>query len=377
MRVLPGFKNKYKQSANEINKAIAENETWIDEFFAKFDLLEKRIPNEKELKDAHKIFLGKEPKNSVEPKDSISFYDIYDKFIKEQSLLNSWGKSHKNRHNTAKNHLLEYRPDLSFDDVTKDTMIGFLNDLFDKDLCNTTIYKTLFYTRSFLSWASDEGYYSGNQHIKFKPKLKGADGNYKTVVYLSWDELMTLYNFNIPPEKRYLERVRDVLCFCSFTGLRYSDAYNLSKANVQKDRISILTYKTIDPLYIELNKYSTALLKKYENMPIDKALPVISNQKMNEYLKELGELADLTTPTKVIYFKNTERYEEIHPKHAVLTTHCGRRTFVVLALTLEIPLAVIMKWTGHKSYASMKPYIKIVDSLKKKEMEKFNKKLST
>jgi hypothetical protein len=103
-------------------------------------------------------------------------------------------------------------------------------------------------------------------------------------------------------------------------------------------------------------------------------MPVISNQKMNEHIKELGELAGFDTPTKLVHFKNNDRIEEIHPKYAILSTHCGRRTFIVLALTLGISVAVIMKWTEHKSYASMKPYIKIVDSLKEEEMKKFNKK---
>jgi len=377
MRAIPGTKNKFKQSANEINKAIAKNEAWIDDFFTKFELLENRIPTINELKDAHKKFIGKESQktiNQIVETNQKSLFPVYDKYIAEQSLLNSWSESHKKRHKTTKNHLFEYKPDLSFNDITKETMIGFLNELFDKDLCNTTISKLLTYLRNFLTWASDEGYYNGNQHIKFKPKLKGADGSHKTVIYLSWEELMTLYSLNIPNEKRYLERVRDVLCFCSFTGLRYSDAFNLLKADVQKERISVITQKTIDPLYIELNKYSTALLKKYEDLPINKALPVISNQKMNEYLKELGELAGLTAPTKLVHFKNNDRIEEIHPKYAVLSTHCGRRTFIVLALTLGISLAVIMKWTGHKSYSAMKPYIKIVDSLKEEEMKKFNKK---
>jgi integrase len=377
MRAVPGTKNKFKQSANEINKAIAKNESWVDDFFSRFKLLENRIPAIKELKDAHKIFLGKEPQKTIDQiaeSNQKNLFHLYDKYIAEQSLLNSWSDSHKNRHKTVKNHLFEYRPDLAFDEVTKDTMIGFLNDLFDKEICNTTISKLLSYFRNFLTWASDEGYYNGNQHIKFKPKLKGADGSHKTVIYLTWEEIMKLYDLKIPAKKRYLERVRDVLCFCCFTGLRYSDAFNLSKADVQKERIAVITQKTMDPLYIELNKYSSALLKKYEDFPINKALPVISNQKMNEYIKELGELAEFNTPTKLVYFKNNDRIEEIRPKYAVLSTHCGRRTFIVLALTLGISLAVIMKWTGHKSYAAMKPYIKIVDSLKEEEMKKFNKK---
>ncbi|MDR1683241.1 MAG: site-specific integrase [Candidatus Symbiothrix sp.] len=382
MRARPGFKNKYKQSGNEINKAILLCQEQIESIFTRFELWEKRQPNPEELKQEFGKYLGKESKKPIDKKRSEegNVFTVYDKFVNEQSLLNSWSKSHKNRHITVKNHLFEYEPNLTFEDVTKETLVGFLNELFDKELCNTTIHKLISYLRNFLHWAFDEGYYTGNQHEKFKPKLKGADGSHKTVIYLSWEELMILYNFKVPKEKQYLDRVRDVLCFCSFTGLRYSDTFNLSKTDVQKERISVITQKTVAPLYIELNDYSTKLLKKYESLPIKKALPVISNQKMNEYLKELGELAGLTAPTKVVHFRNNKRYEEIHPKYAVLTTHCGRRTFIVMAITLGIPIAVIMKWTGHKSYASMKPYIEIVDSLKEKEMKKFNngnKKMKT
>lgn len=57
-----------------------------------------------------------------------------------------------------------------------------------------------------------------------------------------------------------------------------------------------------------------------------------------------------------------------------MSSHIGRRTFIVNGLYLGIPAEVIMKWTGHKDYQTMKPYIAIVDVLKKTEMNKFNKK---
>ena len=102
------------------------------------------------------------------------------------------------------------------------------------------------------------------------------------------------------------------------------------------------------------------------------ALPVISNQKMNDYLKDIGKAMKFDTPIREVYFKGNKRYEEVKPKYELLTTHCGRRTFVVNALTLGIPSEVIMRWTGHSDYESMKPYMKIVDKLKKSEMSKFN-----
>ena len=104
-----------------------------------------------------------------------------------------------------------------------------------------------------------------------------------------------------------------------------------------------------------------------------KALPVISNQKMNDYLKELGELAEINEPVSETYYKGSKRIDTITPKYALLGTHAGRRTFICNALALGIPAQVVMKWTGHSDYKAMKPYIKIVDKLKVAEMDKFNK----
>jgi Phage integrase family. len=50
----------------------------------------------------------------------------------------------------------------------------------------------------------------------------------------------------------------------------------------------------------------------------------------------------------------------------------GRRTFIVNALSLGIPPNIVMKWTGHSDYSSMKPYIDIVDDIKATSMTKFN-----
>jgi integrase len=96
--------------------------------------------------------------------------------------------------------------------------------------------------------------------------------------------------------------------------------------------------------------------------------------KFKQPFKEMGEICGLNDEIKIVYFSGNNRIEEVHPKHNLLSTHCGRRTFIVNALYLGIAAEVVMKWTGHSDYAAMKPYIKIVDELKEKEMNKFNLK---
>jgi integrase len=291
---------------------------------------------------------------------------------------NDWMKATYTKFNSLREHLKTFNENLSFEILNEKTLQGFIESLHKEELRNTTISKYLSFLRWFLRWAYHKGHNLTKIHETFKPKFKGADGNAKEVIYLEWEELLNLYSFDFL-DRSAISAVRDVFCFCCFTGLRYSDVAKLRRCDIKGNTINVVTQKTSDCLIIELNKYSNAILQKYESirLPNDKALPVISNVKMNENLKEMGKIAGLDVPQRIVYFKGNKRYEEILPKYSLLTTHCGRRTFIVNALRLGIASEVIMKWTGHSDFKAMKPYVKIVDKLKVSEMEKFDKFLSS
>ena len=172
-----------------------------------------------------------------------------------------------------------------------------------------------------------------------------------------------------------MAKVKDVFCFCCFTSLRYSDVSNLRRSDVFSDHISITTVKTSDSLKIELNRYSRSILEKYDSMKFsgNLALPVISNQKMNAYLKEICEICGINKPVTVTYYKGNERIDEVHPKYELIGTHAGRRTFICNAIMMGIPPQVVMKWTGHCDYQSMKPYIDIADKVKADAMKLFDR----
>jgi integrase len=372
MRVRPGFKNKYKQSANEINKAILLYQEQIESIFTRYELIEKRIPTPKEVKVAFDEITGRKEPEPLEP--GRKFYEAYAEFMETMGRQNNWTKATFTKFNSLLEHLRNHNENLSFEKLTENELREFVTSLQKSELRNTTIAKYISFLRWFLRWAYNAGYYEGKLHNSFKPKFKGVDGNSKEVIYLEWEELLELYSFKFEANKTSLPAVRDVFCFCCFTGLRYSDVAKLKKSDVKNNCITVVTQKTVDSLIIELNKYSKAILKKYEKvgLPKDMALPVISNVKMNEHLKEIGEVAGLNSQQRIVYFKGNQRYEEVLPKYALLTTHCGRRTFIVNALRLGVPAEVIMKWTGHSDYKAMKPYVKIVDKLKVSEMEKFD-----
>lgn len=127
-------------------------------------------------------------------------------------------------------------------------------------------------------------------------------------------------------------------------------------------------------LAIELNNHSKAIWDKYKDVVYedDKVLPVITNQKMNDYLKDLAEIAGIDEPIRQTYYRGSECIDELTPKYALLGTHAGRRTFICNALALGLPPQVVMKWTGHSDYKAMKPYIDIADDIKANAMSNFN-----
>ena len=161
-----------------------------------------------------------------------------------------------------------------------------------------------------------------------------------------------------------LAKVRDVFLFQCFTGQRYSDILSLNKKDVKNGTWHLRQQKTNNIIQIPLNKYAISILAKYS----DFKLPVISNQKMNKYLKELCVLAKINDPVRIIKFKGSKRIEETKKKYEVIGTHTARRTFITLSLRKGMKPEVIMKITGHKSYKMFQKYLKIADDHTRKEM---------
>lgn len=367
-RVKNGCTNKLKQSASDINTDLLRYYTIMQEVFKEYEVKDI-MPTPQEIKD---LFNNKVNPTEEAQEEQKGFGEIFNEFVSECGKQNNWTDSTYEKFAAVKNHIKEFKAEptfVYFDEEGLNNYVDFLRKT--KDMRNSTIGKQLGFLKWFIRWAFKKGYHQNIAFETFKPKLKNTP---KKVIFLTWDELNKLKACNIPQNKQYLERVRDVFLFCCFTGLRYSDVYNLRTSDVKADHIEITTVKTADSLVIELNNHSKAILEKYKDVHFEgnKVLPVISNQKMNDYLKELGELAEINEPIRETYYKGNQRIDEVTPKYALLGTHAGRRTFICNALALGIPAQVVMKWTGHSDYKAMKPYIDIADDIKANAMSRFN-----
>lgn len=374
-RVKNGCTNKLKQSASEINAALLGYYTELQEIFKRFEVAEM-MPSPAKVKEAFNNRHGQNEKTELSSTDMSNvpsnFYEAFDDFVRVCGRQNDWTHSTFEKFGAVKNHLKNFRSELSFEFFDEEGLTEYVQYLREvREMRNSTIGKQLSFLKWFLRWSFKQGMHSNNAYDTFKPKLKDTK---KKIIFLTWEELNKLREFKIPPTKQALERVRDVFLFQCFTGLRYSDVFNLRRSDIKGDHIEVTTVKTSDSLIIELNDHSKAILDKYKDVEFenDKALPVITNQKMNDYLKELAELAEINEPVRQTYYKGNERIDEVTPKYALLGTHAGRRTFICNALALGIPPQVVMKWTGHSDYKAMKPYIDIADDIKANAMSKFN-----
>ena len=378
-RVKNGCTNKLKQSSAEINADLLNLYTIVQNIFKEFEVAGIN-PSTEQIKEAL-VERTKTPNTSVEEstnkaEKAPSFWQLYEEFVTENGRLNNWTHATFQKFKTVKNHLTDFQAhediELSFEYFSEDGLNNYVDFLRDEaDLRNLTVGKQISFLKWFLRWSARKGFHSNMAFDSFKPKMKNTQ---KKVIFLTSEELSKIRSLSIPKSKQYLERVRDVFIFLCFSSLRYSDVSNLKRSDIKDDHMEVTTIKTADSLSIELNSHTKAILEKYANIHFkdDRVLPIISNQRFNDYLKELAELAGIDEPIRETYYKGNERIDVVTPKYALLGSHTGRRTFICNALALGIPPQVVMKWTGHSDYKAMKPYIDIADSIKAAAMTKFD-----
>ena len=315
--------------------------------------------------------------SSAQPAKSVVL-TYFDMWIAEESHANQWADSTTAKMQSFRNSLEEFKQDLAFADLNEKGITRYIEFLRRKGHEETSIQKRYSNLKWFLHWAIRKGYCTETAIQTYRPKFKVLA---KPVIFLTRPELLKLYNYEIPAspsivkltdsagqeyEKQVLysgalEKARDLFCFCAFTSLRYSDMAALKRSDIVGDKIIVTTQKTNDRLEIPLNNYSRAILEKYAGLqdPRGLALPVISNQKMNDYLKDLCELCGFREPITKVYYRGGARVEETREKYKLISTHAARRTFICYALTKGIPPQIVMKFTGHSDYKAMKPYIDI------------------
>lgn len=362
-RCLPGsFHGPSKIPAAEINGEIDRYTLAIGEVFTELGA----SPERDEVARRIRMKLGLRS-----AKGTPGVREAFRVFLSEQSTLQGWSSGTLTKMGVVGRHIDDSGLFRTFSDFTTARLQQYLNYMrADLGLTDVTVHRHVGYLRWFLRWAAEEkGWLSLPDWRTFSPKLKTPA---KPVIYLEWEELMAVWNFH-DPKRPWLDAVRDQFCFCAFTSLRFSDAVALTWADVSPDSIRVTTQKTHDALVIELNKWSREILARRQAVRKGpRVFTSMTNQVMNRALKEICKDCGMDTPVRLTTYKGGERIDVVKEKWELIGTHAARRTFVVNALQMGISPTVVMQWTGHSGYDSMRPYIAVADAARAKAMSGFD-----
>jgi len=348
------------QNANErISKLRSDLESAAHNF-----KLQRIIPTPQQLKEC---IIPKSVKKEIVI--ILSIVDVYDDFYlcsENEGKKLSTLKSLK----TTRNHLSQFCTTNSitinnFTDKVYNSFISWMVSNFDYQPNSLGLHtKNL---NTFFHWCQkSRNIQLSAEHAQMKVTKLQVDK-----IFLTYEEIELIREVVLP---EHLDKTRDVFLFACYTGLRHSDLFRLSKSNVIESKgntlISFVPQKT-DSFYSKSRKKieivlipeAVEIIEKYRETYY-KALPVISNQKMNEALKVIGEKALINDMIEVFTYKNNQSVSEEIEKYKLITCHSARHTFATQSLSRGVPIEVVQQLMGHSDIKTTQIYAKLVDEYK-------------
>ncbi len=289
----------------------------------------------------------------IEKPAKADFFKAIDEFIKASNKAKGTIVSYE----INKNFLFEFsktlkRP-ITFESIDLDfydTYVKWMTDT--KKYAPNTIGNRIKTLKVFMSYFLERGYTTNQSHLhkKFRKLHEDIES-----IYLTEKELLDLYNHDFSGNLKY-DRVRDTFIIGCYTGLRFSDLSQLTAEMITPDdTIKIKTIKTGEVVIIPLHWMVKKILLKY-----DYQLPrVISNQKMNEYLKKIANEVKLNTVVSYGKTQGTLKATGERKKSEMISTHTARRSFATNMYLAGVPTVSIMLITGHRTETAFMKYIKI------------------
>ena len=267
------------------------------------------------------------------------------------------------RYKTAKKHLESYiKLEYKIEDISvKEIDHKFINGLeyylkTERNCSHNTAIKYITNLKKIIRIAYANDWISKDPFYNWKARLKTVDRE-----FLTKEEIQKLMEKEISIKR--LDQVKDIFIFSCFTGLVYAEVKKMSKNDIviglDGDRwIKTKRTKTNTRSNIPLLNTAEVILEKYkEHLDVVQSqllLPVLSNQKMNAYLKEIADLCGIN--------KN-------------LTFHLARHTFATtVTLTNGVPIESVSKMLGHKSLKTTQHYAKILDRKVSEDMQELKNK---
>ncbi len=228
----------------------------------------------------------------------------------------------------------------------------------EKNCCNNTTVKYLKNFKKIIRICLSNHWLDKDPFAAYKAKLDEVMPAFLTAL-----ELQAISGKQFVSER--INQVRDIFLFSCYTGLAYVDVKKLKRSKIVtgfdvQQWVSTSRQKTDTTSKIPLLPVALEIMNRYENHPQcgyeGKLLPVLSNQKMNGYLKEIGDICGITKP---------------------FTYHTARHTFATtVTLSNGVPIESVSKMLGHKNIKTTQHYARILDSKVSEDMNLLRQKMA-
>lgn len=378
-KVLPGNwdSNEQRCSAKNTDKSqrqhIKDSNTQLDRYAAKvielrrsFDLSGLELSPELFKEHLDKEF-KKDTRKTKEESYKETFFHFIQRFIDEAKAGTRLIKRKNKRyspetlktHQTTLTNLEEYKTykggrQIDFDDIDQEfhgDFIAWLTN--EKKYAINSIGNQIKHIKTWLRASGKEKLHQNRifEDDEFNKPVEESDS-----IYLTDNDLTAIYDLDLSGDKK-LDNVRDLFLLGCFTGLRFSDFSMIKPENLIKEGqiLKVTTQKGTQKVAIPINPRVAAILKKHESEPIR----TISNQKTNEYIKDVVKAAGITYRVEVTITKAGMRLSKLVEKYKEVSTHTARRSFATNAYLAGVRPIDIMKITGHKTETNFMKYIKI------------------
>ena len=227
----------------------------------------------------------------------------------------------------------------------------------EKNCCHNTAVKYVKNFQKIINICLKNEWIVRDPFLKYEAKVREVERDYLTLV-----ELRTIYKKNFVSDR--LKLVRDIFVFSCYTGLAYIDVKLLSPENISLgiDGIKWIfknREKTDGPSNIPLLPIAKEIMDRYADSPKclneNRVLPILSNQKMNSYLKEIADVCGINKD---------------------LTFHAARHTFATtVTLSNGVPIESVSKMLGHKNLKSTQIYARVLDIKVSADMQALRNRL--
>lgn len=376
-RSLQLLKKKYHNASIPLKAELIQIQKRIDEKFnhLKSEIIKYQVNNPNLLISEIITKIQTSELDSKTKQNIENLTDFIEKYIEENKPKRVPGSLKV--YNTLKNYLKRYERHIGrtikvqeIDYIFLSNFQNFLTtapaitstELSPKTLNNVTVNKHLKTLKTILGYCKLEGVMSNENVNRFKIKHDPLE-----VIALTKNELNAVINLDLTNNKS-LDRARDAFVMMCLTSLRYSDLAQLSWEHIFDDRIEMISKKTKDRLYIPRTSAINLIIAKYQSFY--RPCPIMSNQQLNNKIKEVCKLAEINETIEIVRFYGNERKTTLIPKYKKVSCHTGRKTYITLSLEMGVRPEVVMSVSAHKDYKSFARYVHIDRNHKQQEINK-------